>query len=213
MKSSAKQKGLSLTNIRKRYGNPDFFISMVPQVLEQARATQPICCFTETYDNPLMWSYYSASHRSFAYAFRNRLEPNEESNFLLGRIKYLGERPVVRPSEVLRMMINNSWEISSQMSQLLKVSEEEDKRLTDALVLSKSNHWQHEQEWRYLQPTGTSPGYFGVDPYQFEGIIFGVNAEPKLIEFVRRSIGKRAGYWQLSLCETTYGLRKKRLGK
>jgi hypothetical protein len=109
------------------------------------------------------------------------------------------------------MMINANWEISPGMNQALQVTEEEDKRMTDALVLSKSNHWQHEREWRYLQPTGTQPGYFDVNPYQFEGVLFGVFAEPKLIEFVCKAVGERARYWQLSLCRETYGLRKKRL--
>lgn len=79
-----------------------------------------VCCFTETFDNLLMWSHYSGSHTGVCLEFDEKILVKIEKSWLI-KIKYSNEFPIV----------NNTPEI--------------EKALT-----TKSECWEYENEFRIL---------------------------------------------------------------
>ncbi|WP_010252959.1 DUF2971 domain-containing protein [Treponema primitia] len=83
-----------------------------------------IGCFTETYDNPLMWSHYTNSHQGFCVAYKK--SEIEASVSFLEQVAYATAMPVV--SGVTDTDVKT-------------------------VLLTKSSHWDYEKEWRAVLKT------------------------------------------------------------
>jgi hypothetical protein len=86
--------------------------------------------------HPLQWSYYANGHRGYAWAFDNKLLPFASAE----EVSYQSGFPEV---------ISARWENSIRDS-----------------LLTKADHWKHEEEYRIILPEEPLSGAFDVVPYQ-----------------------------------------------
>ncbi len=100
--------------------------------------TLRITCFSEEYDNILMWSHYANKHDGIciAYDFKKSIELQT----LALPIRYDNKRPIISENEV---EYNNQEPIINRTS-LTKL-------LIDSLLV-KSDSWKYENEWRVILP-------------------------------------------------------------
>ncbi len=202
----ARKLGIPIRRARETFGNPDNFKTSFPRILEDSRKLQVICCFTDSPLNSLMWAYYSCSHQSFCYEFVCNKPDLDLAKRVVGQVKYLDARPRLTTVKAIRWLVNASQSENPPTAPELIVSDAEEKEVTDALVLSKSQDLRHEGEWRAIQPVGVSSGFHSIEPYRLNSIVFGVNASNRLKEFVSSSIGPEVQVKQLKLSEEEYGL-------
>lgn len=206
LRLECRNRNISITKARERFHNPNRFLESVPRMLSDARKNQPICCFSSESRNPLMWSYYSASHESFCYEFELPSNLTALAIRRIGKIKYVNERPTVTPVELAKLLISSARPANTVQSANLKISEEEDARVTDALVLTKSKSWAHEAEWRMLLPIGTGDGYHPIAPYRLTRLIFGARASENLKTVVHELLEGSISTTSLRVSEHDYSL-------
>lgn len=128
-KFSLKSKELEIPDDIKKVIGEDFFTD-VRKKIEKMRSSQllngfSVCCFTESYDDELMWSYYN-KHHGFCVRYRVK-------NYFKDSIY-----PVCYVDKVCDLTMNNK--------ELHDLNEE----LINICLTSKWNVWSHENEWRCI---------------------------------------------------------------
>jgi len=103
----------------------DHFLSddnYIEETMELLKKTIPnsVCCFSEIYDNILMWSHYSEKHKGFCLIFNLENDINYWEK--LFPVEYHQEYPILDNIE----------------------------ELSDKALLRKSSAWSYEAEWRIL---------------------------------------------------------------
>lgn len=205
-KQAAKNLNIPVKRFREQFFDPDRLNSSVPKTLETSRRQQVICCFTDNPKSTLMWAYYSSSHQSFCYEFACAQEKLSDAKRTIGKVKYLADRPSISTVEAIRWMVRSSRKDNLPKSRELTASDEEEQKMTDALVLAKSEEWRHENEWRSIRPLTDGPGYYSVGPYYLKSVVFGINASQQLKEFVSETVGSAVAIRELKLLGHSYGL-------
>ncbi|GGE82152.1 DUF2971 domain-containing protein [Massilia psychrophila] len=109
-----------------------------------------VLCLSANRDDILMWSHYADSHRGICLEFDGYYE--FFANAL--EVQYQPSRPTINPFKQTRTEMMN------------------------AALLSKSEHWKYEEEWRAIQYNG-GPGVYRFPPKALTGIILGAQiSEP-----------------------------------
>ncbi len=110
------------------------------QKLLATKKTEPInndfehgtICFSETYDNLLMWSHYASEHQGFVIGldpqhFLSQQRSKETPDGLvIRRVTYRESRPILQATGFYDYLI----------------------RTPHTVLATKSTHWSYEQEWR-----------------------------------------------------------------
>jgi len=107
-----------------------------------------IFCLTEVPDDILMWAHYADCHRGFCIEYART--PHNTLGRLGRPVEYRHHYPLIS----VRDMAGPDKEDT-----------------TDALWLTKSDHWRHEKEWRILQVPG---GKARQLDFEITGIVFGM---------------------------------------
>ncbi len=84
-----------------------------------------VCSLSANGANPLMWSHYAAAHAGVCFAFVTDIIPGRPNPFTIAfEVNYTEDRPVARAG------MGNA--------------------IVDTILLTKSSHWEYEQEWRTI---------------------------------------------------------------
>ncbi|HEV8580085.1 MAG TPA: DUF2971 domain-containing protein [Thermoanaerobaculia bacterium] len=108
-----------------------------------------VLCLCETQTNPRLWAHYAAGHRGFCLEFDTSMEP-----FHAFRVRYTRDYPKLG--------------IDATSGQLLRT-----------FLLTKSELWRDEQEWRCLKVPG-GPPQWSISEKALKAVIFGTRAKPEL---------------------------------
>lgn len=129
-----------------------FDLSRQRKILHDTLAEVGVYCLSELNDNILMWSHYANCHRGYCLVFRSHLVRGASGVAQLTAsalpIIYSDVYPVVNP------IIDNN------------------KERLEKSILTKSNEWSYEKEWRSIDHEGGS-GIKKIDPSFIVGVIFG----------------------------------------
>lgn len=188
-----------LKSYRKNRSIKDAFI-LAEHLIRYFRDNMNICCFSSVDNDILMWSYYSSSHSSFCFCFERPEAQTTEARLRVGRIKYTPERPSISTYQI----IANS--IASSRPNFLKLSKEDSDAFTNAFILTKSEHWIHENEWRALGRFPSHGGYKSLSPYRLTGIVLGCRASESLKSFLRDVCGPRIEILHAEIEKKSYKL-------
>lgn len=118
-----------------------------------------VVCLSESPDDILMWSHYADFHRGICLQFDSRL------NFFANahQINYKSDRPKVNPFR------------------------DETEKIMDSVLLTKSNHWKYEKEWRLIHYVGGA-GAYKFPTEALTGIVLGSRIsesnEQKILEWL-----------------------------
>ena len=198
----AAQRGIRRKQIRKILDNPKTFRDGIRRQFSMLRQDQKICCFSQRGDDILMWSYYSQAHSSFCYRFECLDESLDEARMKVGPVRYLSNRPQISTVDMLQFIASKN-----QTDKHFRLPVDDDERITNALLLSKSDVWRHEMEWRalHLNPRGPD-GYRAIHPYRLTGIVFGCRASETLRKHVASLVNANIALLTTRLQDRSYSL-------
>lgn len=134
-----------LANIKYNATNPDYEVSkeeaerwLLTSAIQQellAQYDRRLCCFSETVDNPLLWSHYADKHQGICIGYGLNRVPRPN----LHKVVYGGSR-TVKTSLIARALLENDMG---------------SKNLLDReVLLRKAPSWRYEREWRLLGEVG-----------------------------------------------------------
>lgn len=129
-----KQQNGDISKILSSHKN---FSNTTQEILENSRAKLKnalqkkvkISCFSETYNNILMWSHYAQSHTGFCIEYDiSNLELTNSFKKKLFPVFY-----TPKPIDMSKAILSKQKEI-----------------LENILIINKSEDWKYEREWRYV---------------------------------------------------------------
>lgn len=122
-----------------------------------------VCCFSRTARSILMWSYYSAGHSGICLQFNPYKDPGVL--MLAQNVIYHKELPMIQIPE-------------------------DESRLDEKVILSKSDVWSHEHEVRYVSHK-VSRGLIDFDGRSLSAIILGVRCSDEKITILKKLLKDR----------------------
>jgi hypothetical protein len=122
-----------------------------------------VACFSERWDDVLMWSHYSGCHRGICVRFDCRSWPPMPGRELLLKVAYSDDRPEL-------------WFPShpgiDRTREIFKV------------LTTKARFWEREREWR-LMSTGSARTTIDVPQGTIDEVLIGTNAASDLAQKIR----------------------------
>ena len=116
-----------------------------------------VCCFSEKFDNLLMWSHYSDGHKGFCLEYDTKIEPFSKPY----KVHYSSITPEIDPVKIL---LDKSNEIFKR------------------IIKKKSSCWKYEKEWRIFHKESNI--LFGCSTDALTGIYFGAKMDMTHIEII-----------------------------
>lgn len=144
------------------------------------RSTTGLFCVSEVRDDILMWSHYADFHRGVCLEFDGAAKFMQHAN----RVTYAKARPKINPYR------------------------DSDDTSLDKALLTKSDHWSYEREWRLIRYRG-GPGVERIRPENLIGVIVGAQASPETVMLVRSWVRRRTTptkFYQANVNRHTYTL-------
>jgi hypothetical protein len=140
-----------------------------------------VLCLSEVYDDLLMWAHYAEKHSGCVLKLRCLPE--------MDRPICMAKQVVYQPEYPVRASLEDY--VKHQTGQMTL----NDDKLYEAFVLTKSDHWQYEKEWRCIGRLSDSDITIGFDfdpliPEELEGIYLGCQIEEPTKETVLQLIKK-----------------------
>ncbi|MEW8292733.1 MAG: DUF2971 domain-containing protein [Candidatus Thiodiazotropha endolucinida] len=169
--------GNKIRNIAYHATNPDYEVSVEEaecNLLTYAIQTEllkqnnrGVCCLSEEYNNPLLWSHYGDQHKGFCLGYSLDRNPKPEIN----KVAYGGERTV---------------QTSLIAGAVLQDDEQAQELLDNQMFLRKAEPWQYEKEWRIFHGVGLQDS-----PLKLEEINFGIRCPDAVIHAVVEALEPR----------------------
>lgn len=176
-KQGKQQADNEISNIAYHATNPDYEVSVEEaecnlltykiqaELLEQNN--RGVCCLSEEYNNPLLWSHYADQHNGFCVGYSLDRNPKPKIN----KVDYGGERKVP----------------TSLIAQAVMQQNEKAKELLDRqMFLRKAEPWQYEKEWRVFDRIGLQDS-----PLKLDEINFGIRCPDAVIHAVVEALEPR----------------------
>jgi len=147
-------------------------ISSLEKIRELKVYSKGVSCFSEIFDDLLMWAYYADGHRGFCLEFDTSYEPFS----ILHKVNYVSKAPKIDSNKIFTETSDHSG-------------------ITEAYLATKYKDWAHEKEWRVihmkknfefiLKPNAVSGLYFGseIDFVNFEIIALIVRSYNPHVKF------------------------------
>lgn len=101
----------------------------------QNRYGKGICCFSQEFDNPLLWSHYGDQHRGICIGYTLNRNPAPE----LKQVRYGGERTITTTLLEQAILKNDTVALA---------------QLDADFLLRKAPEWEYEKEWRLIGNIG-----------------------------------------------------------
>ena len=138
--------------------------AFVGQTLKAMFAQSGVCCFTETWDIPLMWGHYADQHRGMCLGYEADL--NTLGGCSLLPVLYATDHFSVR---VFQFLVDRG-------------------AFFQQMILTKQVEWSYEREWRLIRDQG---GLLNPSPLQLKAVIFGLRSDPRNEVRVRSALKKQ----------------------
>jgi len=146
-----------------------------------------ICCFSEEYDNPLLWSHYGDQHRGICIGYTLDRKPAPE----LKQVRYGGDRTVA--TKLLEQALLQK--MPGAIAQL------------DAdVLLRKAPEWSYEKEWRLISKAGLQES-----PLKLTEITFGYRCSPAVQHTLMKALEGRSGevnFYEINNVPGTFKLER-----
>lgn len=151
-----------------------------------------VCCFSESFKNPLLWSHYADQHRGVCIGYGLDRKPKPEMH----KVLYGGSRTVK----------------SSLVAQAIL---EEDEKAVAALdrdvLLRKAPEWRYEKEWRLLGNRGAQESCL-----RLMDVTFGLRCSGALQHTLVSALERRAPkvkFYEMHVIPGTFKLRREEVDR
>ena len=180
------------------------------ELLEQLHRGYRMCCFSETWDQLLMWGHYAEFSKGCVLvfdreSFQKMLQEKLRSKPVLEQVIYSSKMPDYHPIDFF------------------------DFPSVRRLLITKSLDWAYEKEWRMVvpaeevgaDPEGMERGFLAFEPSLLKEVVLGVRAdvpsdseERPFLDELRDLLKERYGHvrvYQVERCNASgnYGLERK----
>lgn len=157
---------------------------LIERVYEKAIRKFGIYCLSEKNDDILMWSHYSDGHKGMCIEY----DASQEGTLF---------------SEAFKVIYQENYPIVNVMD-IGKPKE------FSKAFLTKSIHWEYEQEWRILKtPEEGGPGFYSFPPELLTGLILGAlipeNDRTKILNWIS-AYPSKINVYQAKISRTKYQL-------
>lgn len=154
----------------------------ISNIIQNGIVGKGVSCFSENYNDLLMWSHYGDKNRGFCLEFDTSFEPFNKAK----KVTYTNQIPTISITDAL---LKNEY-----------------KQLFD-LYCTKSKSWEYEAEWRCLHETaGTEWTY---ESRALTGVYFGSNVPQQAIDIIcliLQGQNETVRYWKGVKSETKFEL-------
>jgi len=134
-----------------KHRDKDFLKKIETETAQGAFSRTGVLCLSEINNDILMWSHYADGHRGICLEFNaSTLQAVFASAF---RIKYQKEYPILN-----------------------RFTSSDNEELLDTALLTKSDHWDYEKEWRIIERRGS--GWYKFPEQLLSGVILGCLIRP-----------------------------------
>ena len=141
-----------------------------------------VTCFSENYNNTLMWSHYANSHKGLVLEFKKDINGSLSKGML--PVNYFENYPIINVSDY---------------------TEEQMISIVYQVICAKGIDWEYENEWRTVTADGS--GLKKFDKSELTGLIFGLNTDEKdkkeIFDLIQKS-----GYTDINFKEAEFESRK-----
>lgn len=131
------------------------------------RYNRGVCCFSSTYDNPLLWSHYGDEHKGICIGYGVNRNPKPK----LHKVIYGGNRTV---------------KTSLIADAIIKENPNSQELLDCNVLLRKAAPWRYEREWRLFNSRGARESEL-----RLKDITFGLRCPPAIIHTIISSLETR----------------------
>jgi len=148
-------------------------------------AGKGVSCFTNSFDNLLMWSHYGEKHTGFCLEFDSSYEPFNKAK----KVKYVDDFPKLNAEEVI---------IDVNYEPILE------------LLHTKANPWKYENEWRCIHAESPTP--FTYPQESLIGVYFGAEMDLASIEIIcliLQGQNSNIRFWRGNKCLDKFGIEFK----
>lgn len=145
-----------------------------------------VLCLSRKFDSPLMWSHYANQHKGLCIEYDMRSVKDEH----VQEVIYGGSREILT-SEI------NEW----------LDNPENDTRIKQVCLLTKSGEWRYESEWRIFGPIG-----LGNSLPPIKSVIFGFKCPDVTIYTVMRAMmsdNRKLKFWKMANEGVGFELKRK----
>lgn len=159
-KAPSKEARVELENASPQYLKESFIAAGENGIKEGTKVflrTKGVSCFSEKYDDLLMWGHYGGRYKGFCLEFSTQHEVFHKAR----KVDYVPKPPAIDLERILT-----------------------DRRddLIQALFCTKSEAWRYEKEWRVIHhEVGTQYGY---PPECLTGVYFGPDIDSQSLEII-----------------------------
>jgi Protein of unknown function (DUF2971) len=197
-KQAANESQRQLANISYNATNPDYEGS-IPEneswLLLCAIETElhrwyerGVCCFSESYSSPLLWSHYGDQHKGLCLGYTTNRNPTPK----MQKVAYGGNRAIATSVLCSAFLLENTAAIES---------------VDRDVLLRKATGWKYEGEWRLIGQQGLSSS-----PLFLTEVIFGLRCPPSVMYSVVKSLDGRENdvrFYEMTQVRSSFELRKR----
>jgi len=161
-----KLKSFQMDLNKGNYSDPAFQADM-GRLIQESLDKSRVLCLCETQTNPRLWAHYSDGHRGFCLELDSTQEPFSHAL----RVRYTKDYPKL--------------DINATSDQIFRT-----------FLLTKSELWKDEQEWRCVDFKGGS-AQWPIPEKALKAVTFGTRASAKLRATISRLIAKHKPWVEL----------------
>ncbi|MGG7447390.1 DUF2971 domain-containing protein [Kosakonia oryzendophytica] len=147
-----------------------------------------VLCLSRKFDSPLMWSHYANQHKGICIEYDMRSVKGEHVHEVI----YGGSRKI----------------LTSEINEWLN-NPENDTRLKQVCLLTKSGEWRYESEWRIFGPLG-----IGNSLPPIKSVIFGFKCPDVTIYTVMKAMmsdNRKLKFWKMDNEGVGFDLKRKKI--
>lgn len=186
--------GMSASDAKAKWRTKSYQFELATRAISSLGQEIPqrtkVACFCENDTSPLMWAHYANSHQGVCLEFE-LTKNNGDDDLSWGKVEYVGPNMNMKTRPELSFLSILKHYFATQDP--FMNSNTNIRMVTDAFVLSKSEDWAYEKEWRIFQ-TWKPAGYFSVPHYSVSAVIFGLRIPSDVEGKLKMALGNKVPF-------------------
>lgn len=149
-----------------------------------------VCCFSESYSSPVLWSHYGDQHRGLCVGYGTDRTPKPQPQ----KVDY-GKNSRIMTSALVRTFIHDDSEARNELDR--------------NVLLRKAGDWRYEREWRLIGPQGLQ-----ASPFLLKEVTFGLRCSTSVKHSVVKALSgreKTVKFYEICAVPGQYVLRREQV--
>ncbi len=171
---------------------------------QQIRRATKLSCFSQKWDSLLMWSHYGNGHNGVCLEYSTDPSKMTGGRPAVLSVRYRKERPSIHTLDLMEFVASSSLE----HSQLDFIDLHNVQVTFEKAVMTKSDVWSYEDEWRAIMYDDDPAGYRYAPGLNVERILIGVGVDASFERRIKQRYGDLVPINRLRLGESRFCLEQ-----